>query len=285
MTLREATQTAQAQFRAAGNDDARFDALCLAQKAFGLDATQLRLCGCQTGEPPALAAYQALVQRRLSGEPLQYILGEWEFYALPFFVGQGVLIPRPETELLTELALRHLANRPGGTVFDLCAGSGCIGLSVAANCPPATVFLAELLPAALVWLRRNLARHALPNAQAVEWDVRTPPPAGAPAPDVILTNPPYIPSGELPGLAPEVRREPATALDGGEDGLRFYRAIARHWLPKLRPGGLLAAECGDGQAEAVTALFAPAGQAEILPDAAGIPRVVAVRKERWGGGR
>ncbi len=280
MTLREALREAERNFRAAEIADARFDALCLAQKAFQMDATQLRLHGETACESASLAEYRALAHRRAAGEPLQYILGEWEFYSMPFFVGPGVLIPRPETELLTAAALRFLEGKPdSAVVYDLCAGSGCVGLSVAARRPGATVFLAEIMPEALKWLRLNAQRHTLPNARVAQWDVLAPPPKDAPTPDVILTNPPYIPGGELRDLAKEVQQEPRTALDGGEDGLKFYRAIERYWLPRLRMGGLLAAECGDGQATQVAAILTRAtqGKAEVIKDANGLERMVVLR--------
>lgn len=275
MTLRQAMREAESSLLAAQNSDARFDALCLAQKAFGLDAVRLRTRQSHACTPEELAVYRELTRRRAAGEPLQYILGEWEFYSLPFAVGPGVLIPRPETELLVDAALQFLESKSNAIVYDLCAGSGCAGLSViySSHCI-VDLYLAEIMPEALLYLRRNTERYSrFFYMHVVEWDVLAPPPGNAPSPDLILANPPYIPSAELSSLATEVQQEPSTALDGGEDGLLFYRAIARHWLPKLNPGGMLAMECGDGQAGDISKLL-PSGHAEIIKDIAGIERVV-----------
>jgi len=272
--------TAQGRLR---SEDARFDALCLAEKAFNLNKTDLRLRGEQSVDPKE---YFALIDRRASGEPLQYILGEWEFYGLQFVVGPGVLIPRPETELLVKIAIKHLRDAPGGknappTVLDLCAGSGCVGLSVAHHCPNARVYLIELSDQAMPYLRENAK--AYPNAEVIaadvlnwqlslpinNWQLSTC--------QLILANPPYVKSSEIAGLSEEVRCEPRMALDGGADGLTFYRVLAERWLPRLAPGGLLACECCEGQARDVAAMFSPYAT-EIKRDFNGVERVVVARR-------
>ena len=271
MTIRQAIQTAQKRLR---SDDARFDALCLAEMAFGLNKTDLRLRG---GQPIDPTDYFALVERRIAGEPLQYILGAWEFYGLRFAVGPGVLIPRPETELLVDLALhaQRATRNTQCTVVDLCAGSGCVGLSIAHHCPNARVYLIELSDEALPYLRKNAEPY--PNAEVIQADALNCE-LRITNYELILANPPYVKSSDIAGLSQEVRREPQMALDGGADGLRFYRALVERWLPTLAPGGLLACECGEGQAGAIAALFAPHAT-EILRDFNGIERVVAARQE------
>ena len=255
--------------------DARFDALLLAEHAFGLSKTELRLQAERMVDP---AEYEALVCRRAAGEPLQYLLGEWEFFGLPFAVGPGVLIPRPETELLVEQALAHLkhceANKP--IVFDLCAGSGCIGLSVAHHCPNAQVYLLEHSDEAMLFLTQNAARYA--NAYVVQGDIFEPNGVISKlSAHLILSNPPYIPTAEIVGLSVEVRNEPSLALDGGGDGLRFYRALAEIWRQRLAPNGLFAMECGEGQARDIAALFKENdGHAEILRDFNQIERIVVI---------
>jgi len=287
MTIRQAMQTAQSQLQSKQNDEARFDSICLAEHAFNLDKTQLRLNADQPIDP---TQYFELVSRRAAGEPLQYILGEWEFYGLPFAVGPGALIPRPETEMLVELALNFLRTPPGPSdhpplqrgerlpqepqgvsVVDLCAGTGCVGLSIAHHCPNAQVHLLELSEHALPYLHKNASRY--PNAHIHHADIFNCALRIANC-ELILTNPPYIPTEELPRLSREVRQEPALALDGGPDGLAFYRAIADIWLPRLSPGGMLAAECGEGQAAQIAAMFAPY-QTEIHKDFNGIERIVS----------
>ena len=275
MTIREAIQTAKKRLKKI--DNARFDVLCLAEKAFGLNRIDLFLC---SHEPTDPTDFFALVDRRASGEPLQYILGEWEFYGLRFAVGPGVLIPRPETEMLVEVALDFLRVIPGGknatpTVLEPCAGSGCVGLSVAHHCPNAHVYLVELSKEALPYLRENARSY--PNAEVIEADVLNSA-FSIQHSALILANPPYVRTDELAALSEEVRCEPRMALDGGADGLRFYRALAEKWLPRLDPGGLLACECGEGQAGDIAAMFAPYATS-ILKDFNGIERVVIAKHE------
>jgi len=255
-----------AQQRLSPSEDARFDALCLAEKAFGLDKAQLRLYPEKQVDP---MRYFELIARRRAGEPMQYILGEWEFYGLRFAVGPGVLIPRPETEMLVELALRNAKN---AKIIDLCAGSGCVGLSIAHHCPNAQVHLIELSSQAMLYLRQNAARY--PNAHVYHEDIFNSA-FSIQHSALIVANPPYVPSEEIAELSREVQQEPALALDGGEDGLDFYRGIAKHWLPRLAPGGMLAMECGEGQADTIAAIFGC--ETEILRDFNEIARVVIAK--------
>ena len=219
----------------------------------------------------------ALIRRRLEGEPLQYLLGEWEFYGLDFFVGPGVLIPRPETELLVEAALESVRGIPSPSLLDLCSGSGCIPIALGHALPQAQAWGVELSPPALGYFRQNLAAHRLPNVTAVEGDIFALPE------DItwrryhaITANPPYIPKKELPNLQAEVQREPPLALDGGEDGLDFYRRLPGICLPLLEPGGWLLLEIGEGQGEAVSSLLAAAGfqHMQVKADLSGLERLV-----------
>ena len=270
MTIRQAMQTARRTLLP--SSDARFDALCLAEKAFSLSKTQLRLHADRPVDP---AKYFALVDRRIAGEPLQYILGEWEFHGLRFAVGPGVLIPRPETELLVDIALQLTVDSCQLTVLDLCAGSGCVGLSIAHHRPNTKVYLVELSEDALPYLRKNAK--AYPNAEVIKADVLNCPLSIVNC-QLILANPPYVRTDELASLPPEVRREPRMALDGGADGLKFYRALKDKWLPLLAPGGLLACECGEGQAREIAAMFAPY-ETSVMKDFNGIERVVTAKQE------
>ncbi|MDR1464147.1 MAG: peptide chain release factor N(5)-glutamine methyltransferase [Oscillospiraceae bacterium] len=279
MTVREALRAAEAQLTAAGCPDSRFDARCLGEISFGLTSTQLRLHGERLATEEALVRLNALTQRRTAGEPLQYLLGRWEFFGESFWVGKGVLIPRPETELLVRAALDFLADRDRAVVYDLCAGSGCIGLSVAKHCPGADVWLLEKSETALGYLRENTTAFALPNIHVLPADVLLLPDPALPPPDLLLSNPPYIPAGEIDSLQREVHQEPRLALDGGPDGLLFYRALADLWLPLLRPGGRISVECGEGQAEEIAALFAPVClSVRFLRDAGGINRAVTAAR-------
>lgn len=220
-----------------------------------------------------------LVERRLAGEPVAYIIGEWEFYGLTLDISRDVLIPRTDTELLAERAIELArAAGEGARVLDLCAGSGCIGLAVAEHAPNCRVVLADLSEAALRICKSNVRRCDL-NARVtcVLADALEPPALSLWDFDVIVCNPPYIPSGDIPGLDVSVREyEPLSALDGGEDGLKFYRSIAAHWNSALRLGGSLIFEVGVHQAPDVERILAENGFENIrtTPDTAGIWRMV-----------
>ena len=220
-----------------------------------------------------------LLDRRLAGEPVAYIIGEWEFYGLPLEISPDVLIPRMDTELLAERAiLLARAAGEGARVLDLCAGSGCVGLAVASNVPACRVVLADVSEAALKVCKSNIRRCDL-NARVtcVHADALEPPAAALWDFDVIACNPPYIPSGDIAGLDVSVRDyEPRSALDGGADGLDFYRAIAERWGKALRLGGSLVFEVGIGQAPDVEHILALNGfeQIQTAQDTQGIWRVV-----------
>lgn len=221
---------------------------------------------------------RALVQRHLDGEPVAYLIGEWEFYGLPLDISESVLIPRPDTETLAEAAIGWLRQQEAPRVLDLCAGSGCLGLAIASQVKDARVVLGELSDGALRVCRQNIRRCGLTGrVTAMQLDALRPPVQRLGDFDCIVSNPPYIPTGDLPGLDPSVRDyEPHMALDGGADGLDFYRAICAHWRSVLHPGSRLCFEVGIGQADDVLRLMRSVGfgDLEILPDPAGIPRVV-----------
>lgn len=220
-----------------------------------------------------------LVARRLAGEPVAYIIGEWEFYGLPLDISNDVLIPRMDTELLAERAiLLARAAGEGARVLDLCAGSGCIGLAVAANVPSCRVVLADVSEGALRVCKQNIRRCGL-NAQVVCLlaDAMQPPAPNLWDFDVIVCNPPYIPTEDIAGLDVSVKDyEPHLALDGGADGLDFYRAIAERWGNALRLDGSLLFEVGIGQVGDVEMIMAKNGYRDIrtYQDTAGIWRVV-----------
>ena len=222
---------------------------------------------------------EELVRRRLAGEPVAYIIGEWEFYGLPLDISRDVLIPRADTEVLAEQAiLAARAAGEGARVLDLCAGSGCVGLAVAANAPQCRTVLADVSEEALKICRQNIRRNDL-NARVtcVQADARQAPSAKLWDFDVIASNPPYIPTGDIDGLDTSVRDyEPHLALDGGDDGLDFYRDIAEKWRTALRLGGVLLFEVGIGQAADVEQILALCGYEDIetFQDTGGIWRVV-----------
>lgn len=255
MLLKDAYKKA-AEIISVRSEDALFDSMCLTEKVFGIDRTGYYL---RSDEEISDEKYEELIglaQRRASGEPLQYILGKWEFMGRSFFVGEGVLIPRPETEMIVETALDFLKDKKAPVIIDLCSGSGCIGISVAAERKDSKVYLIEKSEAAFLYLEKNIRLNGVPNAVAVRGDIFTDADKfDSVHPDVILSNPPYIESDTVAGLQSEVLREPLMALDGGKDGLDFYRAIADFWIPLLGKGGAVIAECGENQAESICSIF------------------------------
>ena len=210
--------------------------------------------------------FRELLGRRVKGEPVAYLLGEWEFYGLTLDVNRDVLIPRPDTETLVERGILFVRDLPEDTrVLDLCAGSGCVGLAVADNCPNTRVILGEWSEGALRVCRNNIRRCGLTQqVTPVQVDALEPPPRMLRDFDLILCNPPYIPTLEVGRLDVSVRDyEPRVALDGGEDGLKFYRAVAKKWKCALKPGGKLIFEVGYDQAPAVKDLMAEQGFQDI----------------------
>lgn len=255
----------------AGAEDSAYDARCLLEDCAGMDRAHLILSYGETPRDDVRRAYSEKIERRASGEPLQYILGAWTFFGYTFRVREGVLIPRPETEFLAEKAISLLPQN--AALYDVCAGTGCIGLSVALRRPDVQVFLLEKYESPLSCIRENILLHSAQNAHAVSCDALQGVPAGLPEPDGIVSNPPYIPAPELPTLPREVRREPREALDGGADGMTFYRALREQWFPLLRDGGFLSMECGEDQPPQVAAFYP---HAQIEPDYLGTDRFVTV---------
>ena len=209
---------------------------------------------------------------RLAGEPVAYITGVWEFRGLPMEVSRDVLIPRIDTEVLAELAIKYLrgTGRLDARVLDLCSGTGCIGCAIAAELPRVRVVLADVSAAAMDISRRNVERNGLGGRVSfLPADVTKQPPLMTGSFDLVVSNPPYIPTMEILTLDPSVRDyEPVWALDGGEDGLDFYRAILKNWALVIRQGGELMFEVGEDQAERVKDLMRMAGlrEARSFPD-------------------
>ena len=267
------------RLREAGVEGAQLEARELLCHAAGKNREQFYRDMALYAPDPVEEKMAALVERRLAGEPVAYLIGEWEFYGLTLDVTPDVLIPRMDTEVLAERAiLLARAAGEGARVLDLCAGSGYVGLAVAANVPTCRVVLADVSEAALKICKGNVRRNEL-NARVtcVQADALQKPDAALWDFDVIACNPPYIPTGDLAGLDVSVRDyEPRSALDGGADGLDFYRAIAARWGSALRLGGSLLFEVGINQAMDVAALLERSGFEDIqsTQDTQGIPRVV-----------
>jgi release factor glutamine methyltransferase len=197
-------------------------------------------------------------QRILDGEPLAYVLGEWEFYGLPLYVDKNVLIPRDDTCAVTALAVKHgLFLDKDPRILDLCTGSGCIGLAVASRVKDARVTLADISRDAMAVAKKNIVRHHLTGrVSVVQADALGNPPGFLGKFDLIVSNPPYITTEEMDHLDHSVKDfEPHLALHGGNDGLDFYRAIAKNYAGALKPGGYLCFEFGMGQGDAVCSIL------------------------------
>ncbi len=273
--------------RKSGMEAYSLEASLLLQRVLACDRQWLLLHRQEELTAEQAERVRTLARRRAEGIPLQYLLGSWEFYGLEFEVGEGVLIPRPDTECLCDIAIEQIGERPA-VVADLCAGSGCVAAAVQCACGQAQMFAVELSRQALPYLRRNLARNA-PQVTVIEGDVLSENTPGLlPKLDVILSNPPYLTAEDMEHLQQEVRQEPALALYGGEDGLGFYRGITRLWKHRLRPDGLLAYEIGINQHTAVAEILRENGFSRIQyeKDLHGVIRVVygfTNKEENHGG--
>lgn len=257
-TYRELQRAATRRLQRSGCENAHFAAMNLMTYCFELERSDLILHSDEIPPAQRVTSFMEAVKQCAEGEPLQYILGEWEFMGLPFAVGPGVLIPRPETELLVDCALRLLRHRgkKAPVVFDLCTGSGAVALSIAKFWPEARVYAVELSEDALEYAKKNKELNGGAAVTLIKGDVLQGFEAFSfPQADLLLSNPPYINTGEIASLQREVQREPHMALNGGEDGLMFYRAIRDKWLPFLAPDGAMAVECGNEQGAALTELF------------------------------
>lgn len=226
---------------------------------------------------------ESFVKRYLRGEPMPYILGQWDFYDMTLTVTPDVLIPRDDTNIVTELAVKKaLFLEQNPRILDLCTGSGCIGLAIAKRVKDARVTLGDVSQAALRVARRNVQEQKLAaRVKCLPIDVKKPAQEFLGTFDLIVANPPYIPSGEIQTLDPSVRDfEPRLALDGGEDGLDFYRAILQNFTSALQPKGYLCFEFGMGQERAVCALLMRGGYEvlELRKDTADITRAVLAQK-------
>jgi release factor glutamine methyltransferase len=280
----------------AGIDTARLDAECLVAAVLGRARWQLQLEPRRRLSPEEFGRILRLLQRRERREPLAYVLGTREFWSLPFSVSSGVLVPRPETETLVEAALAAWGEMQTGApsaeprtpsapvIVELCTGSGAVAVALATELPVARILATDVSWRALRVARANAERHGVAERvtclrgdlwQAVNGQA----PAGSV--DLMVANPPYIPTGELATLMPEVHWEPRLALDGGADGLRIIREIIATSPERIRPGGFLLLEIGADQAERVEALVAASGRwepARLRRDLAGRPRVIVARR-------
>ena len=271
MTYREAVEFGTKCLTDAGVPDAALDAWYLLQMVCRIERSYYYVHGEEDITQDAQKEYEIAVQKRAEHIPLQYIIGEQEFMGLRFKVNSNVLIPRQDTETLVEQVLKIV--KPGMKVLDLCTGSGCVLLSVLKNAPELTGMGSDISKTALLVAKENAKLHEV-DAEWVRSDLFD---NITETFDVIMANPPYIPTGEILSLMPEVRDfEPENALDGGVDGLDFYRKIAGQVKDYLNPGGYVYMEIGYDQGEAVSELMRNAGftEVEVIKDLARNDRVV-----------
>lgn len=266
------------QLRRSGVEAATLEARELVCFGVGKSRAELQRDGGLYASPELERQVRELVERRLAGEPVAYLIGEWEFYGLPLDLSNDVLIPRSDTEVLAERAIEYCGGIGECRVLDLCAGSGCIGLAIASQAPSARVVLGEIDDSALKICRQNIRRNGLSSrVMPVQMDALEKPARSLGEFQCIVSNPPYIPTADIAGLEKSVRAyEPRLALDGGTDGLDFYRSIIQNWREALVPGGRLYFEVGAGQADAVLRLMRSQGfgDIQIVKDHHKIPRVV-----------
>lgn len=271
MTVKEGYDYAKLFLQGNGVDEYEFKALCVV----------CHLAGISNGQHHAHADDEIITSRLAdmlwklkSGEPLQYVLGKWDFYESTFYVGDGVLIPRPETEELVDLAIEYAGNYIKPIIYDLCSGSGCIGISVAKRIPQSLVYCVEKSKDAIHYLKKNIADTN--NAFCVEGDVSNQ--IDLPTADIIISNPPYIKSSDIDSLQDEVKREPAMALDGGNDGLDFYRIINDIWYDKLADNGVLLLEIGNDQGTEIIDVLSNFSEISVKKDMYGNDRMVIAKK-------
>ncbi len=259
-----------------------FEAKQIVSKAAGKTTSELmRDLGLYTSDEieERVAEYTA---RRLRGEPLAYICGGWEFYGLPMVVTPDVLIPRIDSEILVDTAKEMLTgHKMDARVLDLCCGSGCLTCAIAHEMPATRFLSIDVSTSALEICRKNVALNRL-NTRVIcmQADALSAPPLGLGKFDMIVCNPPYVPTYEILELDSSVKDyEPIWALDGGEDGLKFYRSVIKYWKIVLKNGGLLLFEVGEGQAEPVSEMLLAAGftSVQTRQDTAGTERVVVAR--------
>ena len=271
MTVAETVRLAKLRLEPVAGEESLQQAKLLVAAIIGAKADALMVHTWMDVTEEQLVLLGELLERRLKGEPLQYILGEWEFMGLPFYVDERALIPRQDTELLCEKALEILRAKRCKSVLDLCTGSGCLAVSIAKLAElDLAVTASDVSAEALALAKENAALNGVDaSIQWLESDLFERIPGMF---DAIVTNPPYLTQGDMDHLQREVAFEPRLALFGGEDGLSFYRRIAEQYKAHLTPGGTLLLEIGSAQAERVAALFDH--KVSVFNDLCGNPRLI-----------
>lgn len=275
MTVNEIYQSGLKLLENNNIENSKFEAQSLLQKAFSLDRVGFIIHKNDKADENCSHNFLKFIEKRISGEPLQYILGEWSFMGFDFKVGRGVLIPRDDTEVVVNLCIDFLKNRTDKKTVDLCSGSGAIAVALD-KISGAKVTAVEIDETAFSYLETNVKENnsSVKTVMADALEICETFADGEL--DLIVSNPPYIKSADIETLQKEVRLEPRLALDGGEDGCDFYREIVSRWSKKLKKGGALAFELGENQADAVKALMTEQGFSDfkISLDFGGVQRAI-----------
>lgn len=258
MTVNEIYQSGLKLLENNNIENSKFEAQSLLQKAFSLDRVGFIMHKTDKADENCLHNFLKFIEKRISGEPLQYILGEWSFMGFDFKVGRGVLIPRDDTEVVVNLCIDFLKNRTDKKTVDLCSGSGAIAVALD-KISGAEVTAVEIDETAFSYLETNVKENNSSVKPVMADALEICETFADGELDLIVSNPPYIKSADIETLQKEVRPEPRLALDGGEDGCDFYREIVNRWSRKLKKGGALAFELGENQADAVKVLMTEQG--------------------------
>ena len=275
MTVNEIYQSGLKLLENNNIENSRFEAQSLLQKAFSLDRVGFIMHKTDKADENCSHNFLKFIEKRISGEPLQYILGEWSFMGFDFKVGRGVLIPRDDTEVVVNLCIDFLKNRTDKKTVDLCSGSGAIAVALD-KISGAKVTAVEIDETAFSYLETNVKENNSSVKPVMADALKICETFADGGLDLIVSNPPYIKSADIETLQKEVRLEPRLALDGGEDGCDFYREIVSCWSRKLKKGGALAFELGENQADAVKALMTEQGFSDfkISLDFGGVQRAI-----------
>lgn len=275
MTVNEIYQSGLKLLENNNIENSKFEAQSLLQKAFSLDRVGFIIHKTDKADENCSHNFLNFIEKRISGEPLQYILGEWSFMGFDFKVGRGVLIPRDDTEVVVNLCIDFLENRTDKKTVDLCSGSGAIAVALD-KISGAEVTAVEIDETAFSYLETNVKENNSSVKPVMADALEICETFADGELDLIVSNPPYIKSADIETLQKEVQLEPRLALDGGEDGCDFYREIVNRWSRKLKKGGALAFELGEGQADAVKALMTEQGFSDfkISLDFGGVQRAI-----------
>lgn len=261
MKIKELYEKGKSLLESAGISDAQFDALCLFEEFTGFCKNDLIIFPEKEVDEYSEKRFISAVSKRASKIPLQHILGVWQFLSLELFVGEGVLIPRPETELVCTVAAGLC--KENAKILDLCAGSGAIGLGICSLRKDVSALCVEYCDKALEYLEKNILKYLNLPVSFCKYDALSLPKSLFGKYDMIVSNPPYIRSEEIPFLQSEVLFDPLFALDGGKDGLKFYRFIIENWRSAINKGGFIVFEIGEDQGNDITSLLKENGFTDV----------------------